>query len=198
MGGLVLIAVLGTAVDIIALIPIISKGSWGAKILVVLHLAYSIILMALAGPILKIHIGLVSRNELASEWKRNDFYVIKRGKHGESIPVNELSDDEFNARFDTFEYERRRNIFDHGCTSGGEFTEVTYTEDGTNQGVKRGRVTKGLRMGKKADPPKELAGLLPFVRSIASAKKFSRNDVHPLRQMTLQGRPGCEVGLNNK
>jgi len=115
--GLVLIAVLGTAVDIIALIPIISKGSWGAKILVVLHLAYSIILMALAGPILKIHIGLVSRNELASEWKRNDFYVIKRGKHGESIPVNELSDDEFNARFDTFEYERRRNIFDHGCTN---------------------------------------------------------------------------------
>jgi hypothetical protein len=111
--GLVVIAVLGMAVDVIALIPAISKGNWIQKIAVAFHLFYSVTLMTLVGPILRIHIGLVSRNELASEWKRNDYYVV-RGKHGEKIPVNELSDDEFNNRFDNFEYDARKNVFDHG------------------------------------------------------------------------------------
>lgn len=112
--GLVLIAVLGTAIDLVALIAVFSKGNWLQRIVVILHLIYSLILMALAGPILRIHVGLVSRNELASEWKRNEFYVVP-GKHGENIPVNELSDDEFNNRFDTFKYDPRKNVFDRGC-----------------------------------------------------------------------------------
>jgi len=113
VSGLVTIAVLGTTVDLLALIAVFSNPPWGPRIAVILHLAYSVILMALAGPILRIHIGLVWRNELASEWKRNDNYVVM-GKHGELIPVNSLSDDEFNARFDTFTYDETRNPYDKG------------------------------------------------------------------------------------
>jgi hypothetical protein len=65
-------------------------------------------------PILKIHAGLISRNELASEWKRNDFYIAKRCKRGVNVQVNELSDDEFNELFDEFEYDERRNNYDKG------------------------------------------------------------------------------------
>jgi len=110
--GLVVIAVLGMAIDVIALIPAISKGSWLQKIVVLFHLFYSVVLMTLVGPILRIHVGLVSRNELAAEWKRNDYYVVR--KNGQKIPVNELSDDEFNDKFDAFEYDGRKNVFDHG------------------------------------------------------------------------------------
>jgi len=111
--GLVVIAVLGTAIDLVALIAVFSRANWLARIAVLLHLFYSVVLMALAGPILRIHVGLVLRNELANEWKRNDFYVVM-GKHGGLISVNELSDDEFNARFDTFTYDKSRNSFDKG------------------------------------------------------------------------------------
>lgn len=114
VSGLVLIAVLGTAIDLVALIAVCSRGSWGSRIAVIAHLFYSVVLMALAGPILRIHVGLVCRNELANEWKRNDNYVVM-GRHGELIAVNSLSDDEFNARFDSFTYDRSRNPYDKGA-----------------------------------------------------------------------------------
>lgn len=114
--GLVVISVSGIVFDLIALIPAISKGSWLQRIVVSFHLFYSFVLLTLVGPILRIHLGLVSRNELASEWKRNDFYVV-RNKGGEKVPVNDLSDDEFNNRFDSFEYDPRKNVFDHGCVN---------------------------------------------------------------------------------
>lgn len=113
VAGLVLIAVLGTAIDLVALIAVFSRGTWPARVAVILHIFYSVVLMFLAGPILRIHVGLVCRNELANEWKRNDFYVVT-GKHGGKISVNELSDEEFNARFDHFEYDPQRNSFDKG------------------------------------------------------------------------------------
>lgn len=116
VSGLVFTAVLGCAIDLVALIAVFSRGTWLARIAVILHLVYSVILMTLAGPILRIHLGLVMRNELANEWKRNDFYVVM-GKQGELMSVNQLSDDEFNARFDTFTYDSSRNQFDHGCAS---------------------------------------------------------------------------------
>lgn len=55
-----------------------------SEVLVVLHLGYSAALLALAGPILKIHAGLISRNELANEWRRNDFYIVVR-EQGEQV-----------------------------------------------------------------------------------------------------------------
>jgi len=112
--GLVLIAVLGIAVDFVALIAAFSTGNWFIRIAIALHLAYSVVLLSFAGPILRIHVMLVSRNELASEWKHNDYWIVKRSKKGINTPVNELSDDEFNENFDTFQYDRRRNPWDRG------------------------------------------------------------------------------------
>jgi len=113
---LVLIALVGGAIDLIACIPAFSRPSVTHRVLILSHLAYSCILAGLAGPILKVHVGLVGRNELANEWKRNDFYVVA-GKNGELIQVNDLSDDDFNERFDNFTYDKRRNPWDKGWST---------------------------------------------------------------------------------
>jgi len=112
--GLVSIGAIGVAVDVLLAISVAGKGFWQTELVLAMHLGYSVALLALAGPILRIHIGLVVRNETASEWKRNDFYVARSAKHGADVPVNDLSDDEFNASFDKFIYDRRRNVFDRG------------------------------------------------------------------------------------
>merc|ERR1712060_220225 len=80
-------------------------------------MGYAVILTALACPILRMHIGFVSRNELAQEWKRNDFYVVRRQDNDEPVHVNDLTDDEFNDRFDSFEYDQKRNKFDKDWVS---------------------------------------------------------------------------------
>jgi len=113
--GILAIAVFGIAVDVMLAISMINRGFWSVELLIVLHLAYSIALLCLAGPIMRIHIGLVSRNELAAEWKRNDFYVAKSRKRAELVPVNDLSDDEFNSLFDSFAYDKKLNAYDRGC-----------------------------------------------------------------------------------
>jgi len=122
---LILMALIGMAVDLVVTIGVIANQMYALLIIVLCHLVYSVVLLALVGPILKIHLGLVSRNELAAEWKRNEFYVAdtggKHGGYGERVPVNELSDDEFNALFDSFVYDKRRNRWDKGmvenCTT---------------------------------------------------------------------------------
>merc|ERR1711974_186313 len=97
VGGLVAIGACGCLIDL-ALLGIAVWGKrWAIAFFLFLHLAYSVILCSLAGPILRLHIGFVSRNELANEWKRNDFYVITSARTGKTTPVNELSDDEFNS-----------------------------------------------------------------------------------------------------
>merc|ERR1740130_1491710 len=63
VSGLVLIAVLGTAIDLVAMVAVFSRGTWPYRIAVLAHLFYSVVLMALAGPILRVHVGLVCRNE---------------------------------------------------------------------------------------------------------------------------------------
>merc|ERR1711920_91811 len=115
--GLVAIGILGVAVDLTLVASMVNKSWWQTLVLVALHLSYSVALIALALPILRIHVGLVSRNELASEWKRNDFYIARNTKRGKDVSVNELSDDEFNALFDEFVYDQTKNSFDHGCFS---------------------------------------------------------------------------------
>jgi len=84
---------------------------WRTSIFLVLHLAYSFILTSLVTPIFRLHVGFISRNELANEWKRHDYYVITSRQTGKPIPVNELSDDEFNERFDAFEYDKTKKPF---------------------------------------------------------------------------------------
>lgn len=112
--GINLLSVLCTAIDLVSVIAVFSKPNWAVRILVLAHLMYSVVILALAAPILKVHFGLVTRNELASEWKRNDYYVVA-GRNGELIAVNNLSDDEFNDRFDSFTYDKTRNPWDKGC-----------------------------------------------------------------------------------
>jgi hypothetical protein len=114
--GLVLIGLLGIVRDCVLLVAMYREGNlWGSSVFVVLHLAYSIGMTGLAGPILKIHIGLVSRNEVAHEWKKNSHYIVRQCKHGENFAVNALSDDEFNSLFDSFVYDNTKNPLDKGC-----------------------------------------------------------------------------------
>lgn len=111
---LVLIGVFGASIDVVLSITTIYRRLWKDEIILCLHFIYSCLLLGLAAPILRIHIGLVSRNELANEWKRNLFYIIHSTRSGQIVPVNELTDDEYNARFDSFAYDKPRNVYDHG------------------------------------------------------------------------------------
>jgi len=112
--GLGSIGVLGIVVDVTLAVSMLSRGFWDTELAIIAHLAYSVALLALASPILRIHVGLVSRNELAAEWKRNEFYIAKSTRRGDGVPANDLSDDEFNALFDSFVYDQKRNAFDQG------------------------------------------------------------------------------------
>jgi len=112
VGGLVSIGLCGCAVDIGLVFYLARQGaSWTTSLLLAVHIAYSAMLTTLASPILRLHVGFICRNELANEWKRNDFYVVV-GRNGKKTAVNELSDDEFNERFESFEYDKKRNSFD--------------------------------------------------------------------------------------
>jgi len=113
--GLFLIGVSGAAIDAFLMLYTLQQGWWTNELIILLHLGYSIALVTMAGPIFRIHLGLVVRNELAAEWKRNDFYIARECKRGRDIPVNDLSDDEFNALFDSFHYDSAKNEFDRGC-----------------------------------------------------------------------------------
>jgi len=113
--GLVLIGMCGAVLDSVLLLALWRQGNlWGSELFVFLHLLYSIALSCLAGPILKIHVGLVSRNEMAQEWKNNRHYIVKKCKHGENVNVSALSDDEYNLLFESFVYDPKKNSFDKG------------------------------------------------------------------------------------
>ena len=117
VGGLLLIGVLGIMVDIWLAILIAEKGFFQFEIIVALHLGYSVALLAIDGPIFKIHFGLISRNEMAQEWKKKEHYVANNTSIGDNVPVEDLEDDEYNELFDqdAFVYARARNPFDNGC-----------------------------------------------------------------------------------
>ncbi|CAE7329494.1 Prim2, partial [Symbiodinium sp. CCMP2456] len=93
------------------------KGMWEEEIAVVSHLAFSVGLLAIEVPIFRIHIGLVSRNELAAEWRHHDNYVANNTSQGDCIPVQELDVEEYNQLYDAqaFIYDKSRNRWDLGC-----------------------------------------------------------------------------------
>jgi len=114
--GLVTLGMLGSFLDfVLVLATARGGGEWLVNCFLLVHLAYSVALTTLAYPILRLHIGFVSRNELANEWKRNEFYVV-RSSSGKTVAVNDLSDDEFNDRFDSFQYDGSRNTYDKGLS----------------------------------------------------------------------------------
>ena len=67
-------------------------------------------------PMLKIHMGLITRNELAHEWKDNLYWISNSTSKGDGIPAEELDDEEYNELFDAkaFVYGSNKNDWDHG------------------------------------------------------------------------------------
>lgn len=120
--GLVSVGIIGSSVDVALIVLIANKGWWTSLIGIALHLGYSVTLTTLAMPILKVHTGLVSRNELAQEWKQNLFYVVHGSRKGINVPVNELSEDEYNDMQDDCVYAPTRNQYDKG-TRCANFTQ---------------------------------------------------------------------------
>lgn len=113
--GLVSIGGLGFMLDFLLLLEQVRAGArLSMDMFLLLHLFYSACVVTLAGPILRLHLGFVSRDELAQEWKNNLFYVTLSAKSGKLVAVNDLSDNEFNETFDSFEYDPARNPFDRG------------------------------------------------------------------------------------
>ncbi|CAE7861100.1 erf2 [Symbiodinium microadriaticum] len=118
--GLTLIAVLGVIMD--PALAVLAYKKPGVEIvtgiILVLHWIYSLIVLFFEGEIFIIHVGLVSRNETAQEWKQNKYYVAHDTSKGDNIHVESLSDsDEYNELLDNgeFVYSPETNSFDKGC-----------------------------------------------------------------------------------
>ena len=111
----------GIVVDMcLAFFVITKKGvveSVQTEIILGSHLAYSLILLKLVCAVLKIHVGLISRNEMGKEWKNHWHYVANATSMGDNVYVHHLDDDEFNDLLDSgsFIYDPARNPFDKGC-----------------------------------------------------------------------------------
>ena len=116
LAGLILIALLGVLIDafLIAKVKFLET-----EVIVALHLAYSIALLTIEGPMLNIHVGLICRNETAQEWKKKQNWVANNTSLGDNVPVEELDDDEYNSLFDNdaFVYDQASNPFDKGIAS---------------------------------------------------------------------------------
>lgn len=116
VGGLTAASLLGAAVDCVLLLATLDRPVGHSRFLLVLHLAYSAGVGKYAAQIFRLHVGFVSRNELAREWKSDDHYVL-RYDDGSAVPVNELSTDDYNEYEDDFEYDSSRNPWDRGWQS---------------------------------------------------------------------------------
>jgi len=75
---------------------------------------YSGFLLYHEGEILRIHVGLIARNELAYEFKRDEHYVIHRPDG--PVDAGDVSGSEYNEHFDagTIEYCSQKNPYDQG------------------------------------------------------------------------------------
>jgi len=123
---------IGSLVDIVLILEVFVRSSWRDLWVLLAHLAYCCIVIGLLGPIFKLHVGFVSRNELAQEWTKNHNYVAFSAKRGGKIPVNDMNDDEFNDAFDFFEYDPKRNPWDKG-TYNNCITFWFHSRDETRQ-----------------------------------------------------------------
>lgn len=130
--GLVLIGILGCTADILILIKILPMGFVLDAFFVSTHLLYSCGMLFTVSSIFRIHTGLISRNELAYEWKSNDHYIIP--KLGENVPVAELTDDEFNSQFENFIYDKSRNVYDKGLITNCRLFWCTPRWDSDQRG----------------------------------------------------------------
>lgn len=116
--GLVAIVILGIAVDVTLVVMCLSdvKLHLTFSIVVALHLVYSLALGYYVIPIFRLHVMFISRNELANEWKNDEFYIVTKGRlAGEPVQVDKLNQQEYDELFDSFQYKAELNPWDQGC-----------------------------------------------------------------------------------
>lgn len=102
-------------VDVISIYWSASQANAAYTVIIVLHLGYSMVFAYLVVPILRLHLGFISRNELANEWKRDLYYIVHDSRTGKPVWVKELDAEDFNDLFDAFQYDSSRNPWDQGC-----------------------------------------------------------------------------------
>lgn len=104
----------GFLADTWFLFSLLHKGirAWPIEALCLLHLGFCSLFLRLELQILRIQVGLVSRNELNSEWKEDFFWTAPSG-----VPAKELEVEEYNELLDVeaLVYDASRNEFDNGC-----------------------------------------------------------------------------------
>ena len=114
------IAAVGLATDAFLVVVAYRKRLVVEVVVLLLHGAYSAILLHHGGGIFRIHVGLVTRNEVVQEWKTHKHCVAHNTSKGDNVRVENLSDsDEYNDHFDRglFIYSPEENEFDRGWAS---------------------------------------------------------------------------------
>merc|ERR1712113_1299317 len=115
VSGFFSISILGSLVDAVLIVKFMIAEGWLTRITLITHFVYVVGFAYFVIPIFRVHVGLVSRNELAKEWKEDIFYIIRDSESGAPIPVNDLDVETYNEHFDKgFEYDPARNPFDKG------------------------------------------------------------------------------------
>jgi len=114
LAGFVGIAVTDAFLDLILIPAHFMNGTWTAELLLLVHFLYSCYFAWYSTPLLRMHAAFVARNELAQEWKKDEFWVVYNELTGEKVSVNDLPTEEYNRRFDEFIYDPSRNQFDKG------------------------------------------------------------------------------------
>lgn len=117
-GSLVAISTLGVAVDSVLLLCCLAHGQLFEPLLT-FHLLFSVYFAKYAVEVFRIHVGFVSRNELAREWKNDEYYVVIDEETGRKTAAKDLDEEEYNAYFDAnaFQYDAARNPFDRGVSA---------------------------------------------------------------------------------
>lgn len=113
---LVALALAGLLADSLLVLYQGLPASIRAQAAIALHAAVSFAFCWLMLPIWRLHCGLISRSELAFEWKWEQFQVIRDNATGKQVMVEGLSQDEYDARraAGTIAYDPTLNRFDKG------------------------------------------------------------------------------------
>jgi len=112
----VVIAVVGSIVDVILAYECTTVQDWTSFVVLLIHLLYQLGFAYYVIPIFRLHVGFVSRNELANEWKHDKHYIVYSEEKEDYVWVGDLEAEEFDELFDSFEYDPTKNEFDRGCS----------------------------------------------------------------------------------
>uniref|UniRef100_A0A7S4QSU4 Palmitoyltransferase n=1 Tax=Alexandrium monilatum TaxID=311494 RepID=A0A7S4QSU4_9DINO len=119
VSSLVALALVGFAADLLLALTKGLPSSWVAKVALALHGVCSLAFCWLLVPIWRLHCGLISRSELAFEWKWEQFQVIRDDATGKEVAVAGLGQKDYDARraTGTVAYAPTLNRFDKGWKS---------------------------------------------------------------------------------